>query len=128
MAITVGKRWVIEGGSLVYPWLPTRVVECAGSAYFECRSEDNKLRKFLGMPRGEQCCRILSIIRQLRNQNVDALILDLMKVDNPFGQYDNIAEVDRSKFSVEACPQPLISSYQRLCTMMKSPALARLLA
>ena len=104
MAITVGKPWVIQGGSLARPWLPARVMECAGSAFFECRSEDNKLRAFLGMPRGDQCCRILSIIRQLRNQKVDALILEAMKANDPLGQYDNVAEVDRASTSADDLP------------------------
>ena len=56
---------------------------------------------------GAACCScsITNILRQLRNQAVDDIILAAMRRDDPLGQYDRVSKQDRAKVAPDALPE-----------------------
>ena len=73
-ALRVVKRWVVEGGSLKKPWFIPRVVDSAGKHFVELKTTDCSLSQFCDRP-SKQCVPLLNILRQLRNQAVEVVIL-----------------------------------------------------
>ena len=84
--VRVSLRWVVEGDSLKKPWVVPRVMECAGKIFVELRTTDVSLSQFLDRPpRGS--VQLLDILRQLRNQAVDVVVLEHLKIADPMGTY-----------------------------------------
>ena len=80
--VRVSLRWVVEGDSLKKPWVVPHVMECAGKPFVELRTTDVSLSQFLDRPpRGS--VQLLDILRQLRNQAVDGVVLEQLKIADP---------------------------------------------
>ena len=103
MAVTVAQRWVVEGGSLLTPWVPSRLVNCGGRVFLELKTADRKLASLLGLQGGHEQ-RFTSVVRQLRNHAVDDVILASMRVNDPLGQFDHVTKEDRASFPADALP------------------------
>ena len=87
-ALRVVQRWVVEGGSLKKPWFVPRVVDCAGKHFVELKTIDSSLSQFCDRP-SKQCLPLLNILRQLRNQAVDGVVLEQLRIADPMGTYEN---------------------------------------
>ena len=88
-ALRVEKRWVVEGGPLKKPWFPPHVVDCAGRPFAELKTTDCSLSQFCDRP-SKQCVPLLNILRQLRNQAGDGVVLEHVKIADPMGTYEKV--------------------------------------
>ena len=88
MAVTVCKRWVIEGGRLKTPWVPSRLVDVGDAHFIELESQNSRLASFLGFQRVDQKHdSVLKALRHLRNEAIDELFLADIKENDPMGHY-----------------------------------------
>ena len=100
-AFRVAKRWVVEGGPLKKPWCPLHVVDCAGKPFAELKTTDSYLSQLCDRP-AKQCLQLLKILRHLRNQAVDGVVLEKLKIADPMSSYTKVPPYWRSVLPVDA--------------------------
>ena len=97
---SITHQTVIEGGFLKEPWaIATKKVD--GVEFFVAQKEDRKFARALGLPVKErnpwQKCDLLTSFKLIRDETVDAMLIDALKAEDPLADYDPTHVVSKGR-------------------------------